>query len=150
MLERPEPEGKKELLESLRGLSKAMENSQQRVLAMHKWYEPNLKHPQGYAACVIGEYVVQSEGEIPRSTLNIKSEKQAEYFDYLCDITLGSTNLSKSIYAVGCKSRHRNAKLSSLFTEEELQGFEHLNSYDPSPEEAKTYIDACITEVERL
>ncbi|ARB11226.1 hypothetical protein HOR87_gp10 [Marinomonas phage CB5A] len=161
---------KQEFIIMLETLSKTMQESAQRHLSMHTWYEKNNKHSCGYAACVLGDQALQGNYEVfpfeEKSItsdswfLDLYSNRISVHLRVACRLalrgrfpnisdTLGAS-LAKSVYGTVVIVRKLEAMDSTLFTQKEVSGFRHLTEEYPTPEDARVYIDAVIQKVKEL
>ena len=111
---------------------------------METWYESEAENSCGYAACICGHQVVAPPSKyFPKAQDSEDYEKCAEdvatTLVEACDHLTNDMLLAWSIYNGEVTRRHRHAKASLVFTEEELK-HPHLTKETPTPEDAISYL----------
>lgn len=151
-------EGKSLLLTQLKELVRVLEESEQDMLNMDRWFEESALDTCGYAACICGEVALKGDLSLfetnglvddPSDTVNIASII-ADTLDTACINVFGRKHLVESIYSGTATTRFFMAEKSNMFSFSEINSFNHLLKKDPTPSDAIEYIEAVIAKVEGL
>jgi hypothetical protein len=134
-----------EQLEELKStLQEAMvaENSR---LEMDTWItEEPTHHFCDSACCILGYQAVKiSTTEFEGNVVGLARDL-IWGFDDVCEKTIGYPYLAFSVYEAGPEGRLWAARRTNLFTKEELDLIVHLNSDNPTFQDAIDYLDICI------
>lgn len=150
-----------DLITMLEEPANTMGNVRNTTLGMADWYSKGVSSPCGYAACVMGEQALVGntkvfEADKPdrwQDVLSVANRLARELeiathtfsVEECCNIQV----LPRALYSSCSHDRRMFAKNTRLFTEEELQS-PHLVNENPTPKEAKDFIELCIAKLDEI
>lgn len=147
-----------DLITMLEELANTMSNVRNTTLEMADWYSKDVSSLCGYAACVLGEQALVGntkvfEADKPDRWQDVASvanrlarELEIAAYTFSVEECCNIKALPKAVYAECSHGRHMFAENTGLFTDEELQS-PHLVNENPTPKEAKDFIELCIAKL---
>jgi len=143
------------LIEMIESIIISMEKSKQKKLEMEDWvYVDDTASDDvkpfscGYAACVIGDHVIRTEGiDFPilaykSTSIAISCNKVTKRLRELATFITGENGLAHSIYNFNPIHRYHGALTSGLFESGEVENYRHLMVDYPTPKDVVIYLKA--------
>jgi hypothetical protein len=114
---------------------------------------PEVTHFCGAAACICGYQALANRfNAFPDArrvaydlggTKDDIADAMSDSLTYAFHALFGNDELACSIFNGGTPSRLESARLCKVFSNEELEGFTHLHTEAPTPEDVLVYLVAC-------
>jgi hypothetical protein len=134
-----------EQLEELKSTLQEVMVAENSRLEMGTWVtEEPTHHFCDSVCCILGYQAVKiSTAEFENNVVDLAKDLSMD-FDDVCRKAMECPYLAFSVYESDWGSRKYEARGANLFTKEELDSIAHLNSDNPTFQDAIDYLDICL------